>query len=214
MQHADFWVDDAAHLLHYGSRAFTCDREIVASYSWKNHALLLSADTDCLSLWDADGLIRTARTGIYPQDMAVQDDIVCVCGGTDGKLHMLSLPSLREKASFVLPGIPERVYIREHNAWVLSLLPEPEVCTTLLEIDLQTAEIHEITRLAGIPGVLAADAHGLWVGISEAAVHLPWETSVPDIVVEGIGLPEKVFIQSGGVVIIDGLDGRKIFVRT
>ena len=95
MQHAFFRVDNAAHLLHFGGRAFPCDREIVAARPWQGHALLLSADTDCLSLWDADGLIRTARVGVYPQDMALSAEAAWVCGGADGKLHVLTLPTLR-----------------------------------------------------------------------------------------------------------------------
>lgn len=214
MPHAVFRVDDAAHLLHFGGRAFLCDREIVAAHPWKGHALLLSADTDCLSLWDADGLIRTARVGVYPQDMTVQEDAVWVCGGADGKLHQLALPSLRETAEFALPGMPERLCLRGNDAWVLSLLAEPEVCTTLLRVDLQTGAAHEITQFSGIPGALTEDTTGLWVGVSELVVHLPWEADKPDVVVEGLGLPEKIAVQEKGVIITDGLEGRQIFART
>ncbi len=214
MPHAVFRVDDAAHLLHFGGRAFLCDREIVAAHPWKGHALLLSADTDCLSLWDADGLIRTARVGVYPQDMTVQEDAVWVCGGADGKLHQLALPSLRETAEFALPGMPERVCLHDGTAWVLSLLAEPEVCTALLRTELQKPKAQEISRFAGIPGALATDEKGLWVGVTELVVHLPWGTDVPDVVVEGIGLAEKIEVQEKGVIITDGLEGRQIFART
>lgn len=214
MPHAIFRVDDAAHLLHFGGRAFPCDREIVAAYPWKGHALLLSSDTDCLSLWDADGLIRTVRVGVYPQDMAVSEDAAWVCGGADGTLHHLSLPSLREIMEFRLPGMPERVCLQEDSAWVLSLLAEPEVCTALLQTNLQRTEAQEITRFAGIPGALTADEKGLWIGVTEQVVHLPWGTAVPDVIVEGIGLAEKIEVQARGISITDSLDGRKLFVRT
>lgn len=213
MQHANFRVDDAAHLLHFGGRAFPCDRDVVAVHPWKGHALLLSADTDCLSLWDADGLIRTARVGVYPQDMAVAEDAAYVCGGADGMLHQLALPSLRETAARPLPGMPERVYLHGDSVWVLSLLAEPEVCTALIRVDLQKPEVQEITRFAGIPGALAADEKGLWVGITELVVHLPWHAAAPDVVVEGIGLAEKIEILANGVMITDSLESKRVFIR-
>ncbi len=214
MQHAFFRVDNAAHLLHFGGRAFPCDREIVAARPWKGHALLLSADTDCLSLWDADGLIRTARVGVYPQDMALSAEAAWVCGGADGKLHILTLPTLREAADIPLPGMPERICLHDAEAWVLSLLGEPEVCTALLRTGLQTPEVQEITRFAGIPGALAADEKGLWVGVSELVVHLPWGMDVPDLIVEGIGLAERIEVQDNSLVITDGLEGRQFLIRT
>lgn len=214
MQHAVFRVDDAAHLLHFGERAFPCDRDIVAAYPWKEYALLLSADTDCLSLWDADGLIRTAQVGVYPQGMAVSEDAAWVCGGTDGLLHQLALPTLRETAEFALPGMPERVCPHDDAVWVLSLLPEPEVCTVLLRVTPKAAEVQEITRFAGIPGALTVDDAGLWVGVTEQVLHLPWDAAAPDVVVEGIGLAERIEVQANGVIITDGLEGRQIFART
>ena len=214
MQHAVFRVDNAAHLLHFGGRAFPCDREIVAARPWQGHALLLSADTDCLSLWDADGLIRTTRVGVYPQDMVLSAEAAWICGGADGKLHQLVLPSLRETMDIALPGMPERVCLHGADAWVLSLLGEPEVCTALLRTELETSGVQEITRFGGIPGALAADEKGLWVGVSELVVHLPWGTDVPDLIVEGIGLAERIEVQDNRLVITDGLEGRQFLIRT
>ena len=214
MGHADFWVDDAAHLLHLGGCTFPCNREIVASARWKEYVLLLSADTDCLSLWDVEGLVRTTRVGVYPQDMDVLDETVYVCGGADGLLHLLSLPSLHVTTSLPLSGMPEKVCVHDGDAWILSLLPEPDVCTALLRINLETGETLELSRFAGIPGALAADDRGLWVGLSERALRLPWETHVPDLIVEEIGLPAHFDVQPEGVIITDALEVQQIFVRT
>ncbi len=214
MGHADFWVDDAAHLLHLGGRAFPCDREIVASARWKEYALLLSADTDCLSLWDAEGLVRTARVGVYPQDMAVHEDAAYVCGGADGHLHLLALPELHAITAISLSGMVERVCVHAEAAWVVSLLPEPDVHTALFRVDLQTREALEITRFAGIPGALTADKTGLWLGVSEMALHLPWGMDTPDVIVKGISLPGLIDVQPEGVIITDTLEGRQFFLRT
>ena len=214
MQHAELWVDEAAHLLHFGRRTFPCDREIAAALPWKEHALLLSADTDCLSLWDHDGLIRTTRVGVYPQGMAIAKATVYVCGGADGKLHLLSLPALRKVAEFDMPGMPERVCICGSTAWVLSLLHDAEVCTALLQLNLYSGTLTECTRFADIPGALTADQTGLWVGVSGLVVHIPWETDKPDMIVEGIGLPGQIEVRPGGVLITDLLEDRQLFIRT
>lgn len=209
MQQCDVWVDEGRHLLHIGGQAFPCDRNVEALHRWNGHALLLSSDTDCLSLWDAEGLVRTARVGVYPQDMAVQEDTAYICGGADGKLHLLSLPELHSVAAYDLPGMPERVCVQNNMAHVLTLLPEPEVHTSLLTINLADGTYLETLRLPGLPGAIATDENGLWVGVSELVMHLPHGTDAPDVVVEGIGLARHIEIAADGVVVTDALEGRE-----
>lgn len=208
------YVDNAAHRLYHAGRSFPCDREIEALALWHGHALLLSSDTDCLSLWDGDGLIRTARVGVYPQDMSVSDDTAYICGGADGRLHLLHLPDLSESAEYSLPGMPERVHVRAASAWVLTLLPEQEVCTALLQLDLSAGHSLEITRFAGIPGALTADDTGLWIGVSEQVLHLPYGTAKADMVVEGIGLARRILVENTGVWVEDSLEENRVYVRT
>ena len=166
-------VDNEAHLLHIGGRAFRCDRDVEALRRWKNHALLLSSDTDCLSLWDEEGMIRLARVGVYPQDFIVAEDRAIVCGGADGKLHLLSLPDLFETAEYPVPGMPERLCARGDAVYVLSLMPESEVHTMLLTLALADGAWRELRRLAGIPEAITADETGLWVAVSEGEIWLP-----------------------------------------
>ena len=145
------WVDNQTHTLHLDGQTFPCDRDIETALPWRQYALLLSSDTDCLSLWDEDGLVRLTRVGVYPQDMALRDDTVVVCGGADGKLHLLTLPDLHEAAAYPLPGMPERVCIHQGAAYVLTLLTEPEVHTMLLTLPPDSAHWTELERFAGIP---------------------------------------------------------------
>lgn len=208
MQLSDVWVDEGAHLLHFGQRAFPCDRDVEAVRTWKGHALLLSSDTDCLSLWDSEGLVRTARVGIYPQDMAVQEDTACICGGADGKLHLLSIPSLHTTAEYLLPGMPERIYLQAQTAHVLTLLSEPELHTVLLWVDMTSGEHQVSARFSGLPGVITADTDGLWIGVSELVMHLPFGTDAPDMVIEGIGLARHIDVTDGGITVTDALEGR------
>lgn len=167
-------VDNEQHLLHIGGRSFRCDRDIEATAAWKEHVLLLSSDTDCLSLWDGEGMIRTARVGVYPQDVAVQGDAAYICGGADGKLHVLSLPDLHTSAEFALPGMPERLCIWDAAAYVLTLLVEPEVHTALLSVQLDTGSWREAAQFTGIPEGIVADGSGLWVMVNEGLTRLRW----------------------------------------
>ena len=172
MGQAELRVDNGRHVLHFDGQTFLCDRDVEAVRRWNGRALLLSSDTDCLSLWDGEGMIRTARVGVYPQDFAVTEDSAVVCGGADGRLHLLTLPDLVETAEMPVPGMPERLCLRGNTAWVLTLMPEPEVHTMLLAVDLPAGAWREIRRFTGIPEVISADESGLWVAVSEGAVRL------------------------------------------
>ena len=52
------------------------------------------------------------------------------------------------------------------------------------------------------------------MSVTELVVRLPWGTDVPDVIVEGIGLADKIEIKDEGMVITDGLNGRQVFIRT
>ena len=170
-----WWVDDAAHMLHFGGQAFPCDRDVEAALSWREYVLLLSSDTDSLSLWDCEGLVRLTRVGVYPQDMALREKQVIVCGGADGKIHLLNLPDLTETAEFSVPGMPERICIAEEAAFILMLLTEPEVHTSLLKLWLPYGQRKEIRGFTGIPEAITADKSGLWIAVSEGVTRLRWE---------------------------------------
>ena len=206
------WVDDAAHMLHLDDQSFPCDRNIEALLPWNGHALLLSSDTDSLTLWDRDGLTRLARVGVYPQDMAVQEEQVIVCGGADGLLHLLSLPSLDTIREITVPGMPERIVLQDGFALLLTLLPEPTVQTALLEVDLLSGSHRELARYAGLPGTLCVDRNGLWVAVSEQLLHFHQHGTVPDFVVSGFGLIRRLRPCTDGVVAIDPLEERVTLV--
>lgn len=168
-------VDNVTHTLHLRGQAFPCDRDVEAALPWKDHALLLSSDTDCLSLWDCEGLIRLTRVGVYPQDMAIHEDIAVICGGADGQIHLLTLPELLPLAEYPVPGMPERICIHEDSAYLLTLLTEPEVHTELLMLSLSSGDWASMQRFGGIPEAIAADQAGLWIAVSEGAFRLRFD---------------------------------------
>ena len=171
----DLHVDNVTHRLYFHSQEFPCDRDIEVALPWHDCALTLSSDTDCLNLWDEQGLIRLARVGVYPQDMAIYQESVIVCGGADCKLHLLHLPDLTETAEYLLPGMPERICIADRAAYVLTLLTEPEVHTGLLKLLLTSGQWTSLQKLSGIPEAIAADKSGLWIAVSDGLTRLHWE---------------------------------------
>lgn len=205
MQHGDVYADNAAHLVHMGGGCFPCDRDVESLTRWKGHMLLLSSDTDCLSLWDAEGPLRTARVGVYPQDAAVAADTAFVCGGVDGRVHLLSLPDLMELAAYPVPGMPERICVQDDMVYLLTLLPEPEVHTALLRLDVQSGAQEELARFAGIPGAIAADDGGLWLGLSGLVLRQPWQGET--LTFEGFGLPRQIIAEEGRALIADPVQG-------
>lgn len=207
MQNSELLVDNAAHRLHFRGHDFPCDREIEAAALWQEHALLLSSDTDCLSLWDAEGLVRMCRVGVYPQDMAVWEDTVVVCGGADGHIHLLALPELRPVVEFTVPGMPERVSIHGESICLLTLLADTDVYTALLTLDLRSGKYAELARYAGLPGAILADRSGIWVGVSELVVHFPWGQTQPDTVIEGFGLVRQILAEENALLVSDPLEG-------
>lgn len=205
MQHGHICADNAAHLVCMGGKCFPCDRDVEALARWQGHVLLLSSDTDCLSLWDGEGLLRTARVGVYPQDAAVSADMAFVCGGADGLVHLLTLPDLAEQAAYTVPGMPERLCVRDGTAYLLTLLTEPEVRTALLRLDVQSGAQEELAHFAGIPGAIAADSGGLWLGLSGLVLRQPWQGT--EVTFEGFGLPRQIIAEEERVLIADPVQG-------
>ena len=208
----DTWVDNAAHRLHHRGRSYPCDREIEALCTWREQPLLLSSDTDCLSLWDADGPVRTARVGVYPQDMAISGDRACVCGGADGMLHVLTLPGLYPFCAIPLPGMPERIALHGQTAYVLTLMTEPAVHTALLEVDLPRRAARPLARYDGLPGAICAADGGLWVAAGEVLMRLTPADASSALTIAGFGLIRRLLPHEGGVIALDPLEERATWI--
>ncbi len=201
-------VDDAAHQLWHAGRVLPCDREAMALCCWRGNALLLSGDTDCISLADGEGWIRTARVGVYPQDLAVAGDVAWVCGGADGRIHRLSLPELGETAFFPVPGMPERIAVWADAAWVLSLITQGDtVSTLLLRVDTSTGAVQPIARLPGLPGAIAANELGIWAAAGEGLYHFAAGTEQADASIDGFGLIRHLAVRGNEVLATDPLAG-------
>lgn len=200
-------VDNLAGLLWHDGELQPCDRSIEALRLWQGFALLLSSDTDCLSLWDAHGPVRMVRAGIYPQDMHLVGDHAAVCGGLDGMLRLYSLPGLELVLETELPGMPERVSIHGDQAYVLSLLPEPEVHTAVLRVDLRSRSYVRLMELPGLPGAVLAEGSGAWIAGSETLLHSPDRLCEADCLIDGFGLVRHLSTVRDRLLITDPVAG-------
>lgn len=196
-------VDNAAHQLWHG-QTLACPREIEALALWRDHALLLSSDTDSLSVADRDGWLVTARVGMYPQDMCLLADSVLVCGGADGHVHRLSLPDLYPLQSYPVPGMAQRISCDGDTAHVLSALGDEEPCTLLGRLDLRDGTYAEVTQLPGIPGAVHADgAGGVWAAATERLYHFPAASTQADAAFRGFGLIRHIDVQEDASLLTD-----------
>lgn len=207
-------VDNDAHLLWYSGILLPCAREIEALCLWQGYALVLSGDTDCLSIADPDGWLVAARTGMYPQDMCLLPDEVLICGGADGLIHRLTLPGLYSVCTYPLPGMPMRIHASENAAHVLCTAGDDELHTLLCRIDLASGECGEIARLPGIPGAIRSDGSGgVWAAATEQLYHIPKGACEPDAVIDGFGLIRHIDMLGNNLMVSDPIEGLCAWIK-
>lgn len=201
-------ADASAGLLYHGGRTLSCSRSTEALALWQGHALLLSSDTDCLTLYSPGGdALITARVGVYPQDMFLQENTVCVCGGADGYVHLLSLPEMVVQRSWPVPGMPQRIAAAGTSLHILCLAEDAGVHCTLVHLDARTGRCVTAGSWPGLPGAIAAEADGtLWLAASEQLLCIPPGASAPQTVYEGFGLIRHIDVQRGSALVTDPLE--------
>lgn len=200
-------VDNAAHLLWHG-QALPCPRDVEALALWQGYTLILSSDTDSLSIADRDNWLVTARVGICPQDMCLLEDSVLVCGGADGHVHRLSLPDLCLLQSYPVPGMAQRISAGDDAAHVLSAAGDEDMHTLLGRLDLRNGTYTEVARLPGIPGAVRGDGNGgLWAAATDRLCHFPAASTQPDAAFRGFGLIRHIDVQGNAALLTDPVAG-------
>ncbi|MBQ8556512.1 MAG: hypothetical protein IJ438_11655 [Clostridia bacterium] len=202
-------VDDAAHQLWLGGHVIPCPRDVAALRLWRGHALLLSGDTDCLTLYGLTGeTLITTRVGIYPQDLCLSGSTAAVCGGADGCVHLLSLPELHLLQTYPLFGMTQRIAATDAALHVLCLTEEAGMQCELVRIDLATGRHMVIARWPGLPGAIAAGEDGaLWIAASERLCVLPAGHAEPSDVYEGFGLIRHISLRGSDALVTDPVEG-------
>lgn len=197
-------VDNAAHLLWHAGQLLPCPHDVEALLLWQGNALVLSSNTDCISIADDAGWRVTARAGMYPQGMCLHSGDVLICGGADGLVHRLTLPELLPVCTYALPGMVQRIHAAGDTAHVLSLTSEEPLQTLLCRLDLTTGRARAVARLPGIPGAVCTDGRGgAWVGATEHLYHFQAGSAFPDQVYPGLGLPTHLALQDTALLATD-----------
>ncbi len=193
---SEMWLD---------GRILPCPRDVEALALWQGHALVLSSDTDCLSVADAEGWLVTARIGVYPQDMCILGDEVLVCGGADGLLHRLTLPELQPVRTYAVPGLALRIHARGEVAHTLCTVEDEGLHTTLCRVHLADGRCETLAELPGIPGAVHADETGLWAATSDGLYRLG--AGGVEFTVDGFGLVRHIDQQDGAALVTDDVIG-------
>lgn len=200
-------ADNAAGLLWHSGRLLPCPRGVEALSLWHGHALLLSSDTDCLTLYDPAGEpLITARVGVYPQALCLHRDTAYVCGGSDGCIHALSMPELYQLDSWSLPGMTQRIAATDAALHVLCLTEDAGLQCLLVRLDRHSGRWEITQRWPGLPGAIAAGADGtLWAAASEQLYRLSPDAAVTDVY-EGFGLIRHIDVHHNMALVTDPLE--------
>lgn len=133
------------------------------------HALVLSGETDCLTLLDlATGQpLLTSPVGVYPQDMCLLSGrLAAVCGGADGAVRLMDPQQLETLRLIPLPGQTQRLAWSGGVLYVLCADCDGMLCCVLWRI-LRNGHPLRVLQLPGLPGALCADGRGgVWAASS------------------------------------------------
>lgn len=152
------------------------DRGAEAQLLSPEHALVLSGETDCLSLIElrTGQMLVTAPAGMYPQEMClVNRRLVAVCGGADGSVRLMDPWTLYTRQTFSLPGHTQRITCSGGAMYVLCAVYEGMLHCLLYRIR-SDGQIKRLLTLPGLPGALCPDGRGgVWAAASETLAHVP-----------------------------------------
>lgn len=199
-------VDNEHHLLWNGERLLPVDRGVETLLLWRGKVLTLSGETDCVTLLDpACGLpLIAAPVGVYPQDCCLlEGGLLAVCGGSDGMVHMLRLPSLHILQSQRMGGMPERVASSGGALHVLCAVGDTAIHCHYDRL-LPHGQVQHVAVLPGLPGAVCADGYGgVWVAATETLCHFAAGALQPDAWIDGTGLVRHVICGRDGLLWCD-----------
>ena len=200
-------ADVSARLLWNGRRVMSIDSGAEKLLWWRQNLLVLSGETDCLTLLDGQSgqPVTLAPAGVYPQDMCLMPpgDIAAVCGGADGTVRLMALPSLEVLRTFRVPGVASRIAWADGALHVLCTVEDGVLRCLACRIPLQSGRCEPMATFDGLPGAIAPDGRGgLWVGAGEKLYRLR-RTGAVDSTTDGFGLIGGLYVAPQGLIIAD-----------
>lgn len=203
-------VDNSEHLLWMEDQLFSVDSGIEGMLLWQGQPLLLSGDTDCLTLLDpaSGNPLFLAPAGVYPQDLCLlPGNAAAVCGGGSGSVLLFSLPELRLLRTLRVPGSAQRIACLGKWLYVLCTTEDDGLRTLLCRVDPHTGRCEPLTALPGLPGALYIDPRGLWVAVSETLYRFTPGERKPSFHLDGLGLVRHITGRQGLLLLSDQLLG-------
>lgn len=170
-------LDDREHLLWNGERLLAVPAGVEAVTFWQERCLVLSGETDCLTLMEIDtGMpLVLAPAGVYPQELCLLPGggTAAVCGGADGAVHLLALPGLQNLGSLRVPGSAQRIACQGGWLCVLCAVEDEGLQCLAVRIPLRGGRFEPMATLRGLPGAVRGDGRGgWWIAASECLCHL------------------------------------------
>ena len=201
-------LDNHAHQLWIGRDVYPADPGVEALYLLPWGCLILSGDTDCLTLHDSHTGQRllTAPAGVFPQDLCLipGTELLAVCGGADGTVRLLTRRSLETVHIARVPGNAQRIDAARGALHVLCLTEDDGLQCLLCRLSLRSLRYEPIASFPGIPGAIYAEfTGGLWVCASEVLYHLSPGHATPDRIIPGFGLIRHMDWRGSQLLITD-----------
>ena len=172
-------LDNTEHLLWLNDRLLPVASGIECLLIWRDHPLLLSGDTNALTLLDpvSGTPMFLAPGGVYPQDMCLlPGNAAAVCGGDIGKILLLQLPDLQLIRHIPVPGSARRLARLGRWLYILCATEDDASPTLLCRADLRSDRYEPLRTLPGLPGALYADDTGIWAAVSDKLYHFVPQT--------------------------------------
>ena len=203
-------VDRQARLLWDGRRLLDVEPGIETVLCWRGHTLTLSSETDSITLRDGQTgqPVTLAPAGVYPQHMcfSAQVDTVAACGGADGCIRLLALPSLNVLALWQVPGSASRIALHRGVLYALCTVENGDLRCLLCRLPLQGRRCDPLLTLPGLPGAISGDGRqGLWVAAGEMLYHVLPGAKGADAVYGGFGLISCLAPTEHGLLVCDPL---------
>ena len=201
-------VDGCARQLWDGRCIRDVEPGVESALWWRGHMLTLSSETDSITLRDGPTgqPITLAPAGVYPQQMcfAAQADTVAVCGGADGCIRLLALPSLSVLMQWRVPGSASRIALHRGALYVLCTVERGELQCLLCRLPLRENRCEPLLTLPGLPGAVAGDGRqGLWVAAGEMLFHVLPGAEGADAAYGGFGLISCLAPTVQGLLVCD-----------
>ncbi len=204
-------ADRAARRVWAFSRETVCDPGLEKLWWRRGRLLTLSGDCSCVSLLDVlnGQLLLTAPAGVFPQDgCLLPGGVLAICGGGDGRVHLLDADTLRDVGVWRVPGQPQRAAWSGGKLYLLSLADDAGASGLLCRLDAR-GRCEALSPTPAPLGALCPDGEGgAWVACHESLWHVAASCLAPDRQIKGTELIRHLDCQAGLLAASDPMAGR------